>query len=108
MNGSIEAKTEMQVQIHMEKLEPKDHRTVKMVIGEPQKEEAQKDEKMGIEENISEVAKVMEEYMDGDIQVGIVMCSLYSTVKNKEDRVVKQVIDDMIECEGRWHCRDEL
>ena len=87
----------------MEKSAPEDHRIVKMVIGEPQKEEAQKDEKIGIEENISEVVEVIEECMGGDIQVGIVICPLYDAIKKREDRVVKKAIDEMFEFQEGWH-----
>ena len=82
--------------------------TVKMVIGDPQKEEAQKEEKIGIEENILEFFEVIEECMGGDIQVGIVICPLYDAIKNREDRVVKQAIDEMFECQEGWHWEDKL
>ena len=82
MTSLVEKEIEMQVQIHMEKSAPIDHRIVKMVIGEPQK-----DEKIGIEENISKVVELIEECMGGNIQDGIVICPLYDVVKNREDRV---------------------
>ena len=46
--------------------------------------------------------------MDGDIQVGIVMCSLYVFVENKENGAIKQAIDEMFECQEGWHREEGL
>ena len=101
-------KVEKPIKVNQEQSGYEDDRTVKMVIGEPQKEEAQKYEKIGIEENISEVGEVIEECMGGDIQVGTVICPLYDVVKNRDDRVVKEAIDEMLERQDRWHWEDKL
>ena len=62
-------KVEKPMKVNQEQSRYEDDRIVKMVIGWPQKEEAQKDEKTGIEVNISKDAEVMSACMGKDIQV---------------------------------------